>query len=267
MPRFSKRVLSHVQSIAELCELRDEIFHGPGVIGHGVSMEPENAPRKVESCVKMWYTDAMPQEAITPPQADVDTVSPGFLTPAIHHLGIPVLVFGATFCAAMLVVAMFVTPDRFPVRVAGGVYRIGDLGTERDALLARQAALLSMRREMRQRDIAPTLRLLQEIKRNAPYVGAPLQAIIEVLHAWESQPSGATFTLDAVSYRDATLFIEGSVVDPTGRSIPVVAGIVDALRAVAGVASIEEPEYIAIPLPEGGSRSPVSLVISLSHAH
>lgn len=192
------------------------------------------------------------------------TGQPGALRQALHRLSVPTLLFGTVVLLASMTLSCVLTPDRFPVQVAGTVLRIGDLAQERRLLLEQQALLIDERREFRRRDDAPTLGMIRRLRRERPAVGTTWQHVLLALA--EASAGGTRWSQDGVAYHQGVLQIEGDVRDLGGRSIQALAGIVDILRIVPGVRAVREPTYTTEPDPDGGSRSPATLHLTFDHA-
>lgn len=183
------------------------------------------------------------------------------LLPAIARLGLPMLIFGVVFVILAWVLTILVSPDRFPVRVGESIVRLADLQSEERRLKSKHAELTDERRKILENVDAPVLRQVEERRAGTIAVGSVLQAVNDVRAAFKLGASdpiaipGVYF--DAAQRR---LTISGTVTDPGGRSIQILASFVDGLRKIPGVAGVSEPEYGAQE-----SVSPFSITLTLNN--
>lgn len=205
------------------------------------------------------------QSIVTPDGDDVQRAT-GVLRPALERLGMPMLLFGATFLILVIGSAFLVTPERFPVRTGGTVIRIGDLTTERDQLLLEQGSLLQKRREISLWTLTPVLHALKEASTQRTHLGSALLAIKDVQEEWGKEHDAQSLTLSFDRYDQGVLEIQGAITHAHEDTMQSLASLVDMLRVLPDIRSVTEPEYIMETLKDGSKRTPFSLRITLAHA-
>lgn len=200
----------------------------------------------------------------TPPS----NISPAdALGTAIEKLALPVFLFGVVFLFATIVLTILLTPDRFPVRIGDRSVRLIDLEEEQRKLLLEKAELQSTR--VSESDSkAPVLRQLLLLRKHVLPVGTVLLAIDTARARFK------TDTVDPISLPQITVGASGSTIamtgevrDMAGSTIKTLAAYVDRLRAIPSVASVSEPEYVALKDADGTNVSPFSIILTLVHAN
>lgn len=203
-----------------------------------------------------------------PKQAEefAQTKSGSVLMPAIARLGVPVGVFGLSFFVITVLLTLLLSPDRFPVRVGDKTVRLYDLETEEKSLKAKQADLLEERQKILADSEAPVLHQVEKLRSSILPVGSAMLSIEDVRRSFRAGTS------DPISFPgvmfDATantLTLVGEVRDAGGRSMQILASLVDELRVIAAFESVSEPEYVSELLAGGGTVSRFSITLRFFH--
>lgn len=189
------------------------------------------------------------------------------LLPALRDLGMPVFLFGVVFLGLTIGMTALLSPDRFPVHVAGKVIRLADLAAEEDRLHTEQNELTLRRQELiASQDAAPVLQAVMERKAEIFPVGSVLLGV-EAARLSLRTNNLDPISLPRVEYRSDThlLTLGGAVTDPTGGSNHLLSAFVDLLRELPLVTSVSEPEYTQELSETGVPRTPFTLTLRLSH--
>ncbi len=190
----------------------------------------------------------------------------GVLLPAVSTLGLSMFVFGAVFFLSTLLVTLFITPDRFPVRMGEQILQVKDLESEQQRLAARKADLLTLRTQLTADIKSPVLHQVARLKGDFFPVGKILNAIEQVRQSFKSSSADPiSFPSVEVSGTEGKILLSGAVRDPDGRSIQLLASFIDGLRALPNVQSVSEPEYAQHPDANETTVSPFSITIVLKH--
>ncbi len=211
----------------------------------------------------MTYEGSFPPEQA--PSVDTHAEDPVFLS-AVRRLGMPFLIFGATFLLLVIGITYLITPDRFPVYVGDKAVRLSDLEQEEATLQAKKAALQEKSRALDSNNKAPVLQRIADVQKNIVPVGRVLVHIEEV-RAGFTTSSSDPISLPRVDIHgtDGSITLGGTVMDPGGRSMQILASFVDGIRAIPMVETVTEPEYISRPRKEGGTESPFVVTLKLRH--
>ncbi|TSC80374.1 MAG: hypothetical protein G01um101425_28 [Candidatus Peregrinibacteria bacterium Gr01-1014_25] len=182
------------------------------------------------------------------------------LRETLRHAGMPFFLFSATLLALVLTASMFLLPLWQRVPLAG---KLVDLDAARQTERSLQDGILALedRREqmafpqrdglyvmLRQRvDSRPSWGVMHTGVLDA----ADRAAVAGIVHV-------ATMTYDA----DGSIEIGGSVRGAGVRSLTVLAGFVDALKQMPGVAQVHTPDFTRIDDPELGILAPFTIRIA-----
>lgn len=184
------------------------------------------------------------------------------LTDLVTRGAQPFLTFAIVFFLGTLLLGRIVDPGRFPVRIGSEVLKVSDIEAQKETLLERQEELAANRDELTNLVSTPVYDAFQDLKDGHASLAPAFSALIEAAFAFEDADGSAAIDLTAITLEGETFRVEGVVSSIDGRSIPILASFVDALRESEAYASVSEPEYVRIDR-DHGSVSPFSLTLSL----
>lgn len=210
----------------------------------------------------------------TPKNAQAQTSSEEVLIPAIARLGLPVLIFGASFLLLSVALTYLVSPDRFPVRMGDKIVRLADVQAEEYALSVKQADLLDERAKILRDSDAPVLTQVMKLRSAVDPIGTVLLEIDRVRASFRNgNIDPVSLPLVQFDGSSHTLTLGGTVTDPGGRSVSILSSFVDELRKIPMLQSengrtpvTDPPEYVQHDAPGGGTISPFTVVITIPHA-
>lgn len=182
------------------------------------------------------------------------------LTLAISRLGLPLSIFGVALLLLTLALRLLLSPDRFPVRIGDKVVRLSELTQEEARLRAKHAELLRTRAVLFDEKSAPILLRTEKLRASALPLGPTLLRIDDLRRSFNSL-GREPLSLPRIEFdrTTATLTLEGEMRDSGGRSIPLLASFVDALRKIPLLSSVSEPEYTHATDIQGLTYAPFTL--------
>ncbi len=238
----SKRVLAHVYSTQEIRNLGNEFIHGKG--GNWTIWLQYSK----KSGFLLYCFERMKTHRIFPAYAQ-----------ALKDLSLPLALFGAALFCGMSLVALLIMPDRFPVHMGDSVVRVGDLTQEEQSLTTKQASLLEQRDKLLA--LAPTPVLRRVIALRDQSTVSRLARAMNAINAVQGESS--VIDLTSVTFDGSAITMTGTVSDPQGQSIQLLARMTDALRRNSVFARVSEPEYQSIAQADGSTQSPFTIILTL----
>lgn len=190
------------------------------------------------------------------------------LTTSISRLGLPLSIFGVSLLLLTLVLRLLLSPDRFPVRIGERVVRLSELTAEEARLRTKHAELLKTREALFDEKSVPILVRTEKLRTTALPIGPVLLRIDDIRRSFNS-PGREPLSLPRLTFDSTSgiLTLGGEMRDPGGRSIPLLASFVDALRKIPLLSSVSEPEYTQKTTAEGLTYTPFTLQLRFHTSH
>lgn len=176
-------------------------------------------------------------------------------------LGVPFLIFAAAFLIGTILLAIILTPGRFPVRTGATFVRFADLRAEQKALEEKYRSLKAEQDRVSSLTPTPTLNMIHDIRAAAHnrQLGMGIAALTDAVASFNT-----SIEIDFFHAKDGQISISGKARDGNGRSIPLLASFIDRLRSDRHFKDVSEPEYSQIRDGEGRVYSPFAIEILLT---